>query len=329
MMLDTASRFLDRHSQFIITAHETPDGDALGSEYALCRALKKLGKRSLICNADPISEKYTFLDRGDVIKTLDEIERENPSGLPEDLSKWALIILDTNDTHNIGMISERILPFTEEYLIIDHHEQGADIARSNIIEESASSTCEVLFELFKELDVEIDFEIAQALYVGIIYDTGCFVYPKTSARTFEIAHYLVECGVQPNFVYSKVYESNSISSLRLQSQVLASLELEYDQHVAIQTMMKETIEECGARYEEADTIINIPLKSGDILVSIFFKQNEDGILRCSMRSKGEINVAEIAQFFGGGGHKTAAGFKSKYPLDEIKPKVLDMLRKYF
>jgi bifunctional oligoribonuclease and PAP phosphatase NrnA len=329
MRLDAASRFIDRNSNFIITAHETPDGDALGSEYALYCALCKLGKHALICNADPMSDKYRFLDTSDIIKTLDELESNNTLTFKENLAEWALIILDTNDTHNIGMIAERILPFTKEYLIIDHHEQGEDNDRSNIIEENASSTCEVLFELFEELDVEIDFETAQALYVGIIYDTGCFVYPKTSARTFEIAHILVALGVKPNFVYSKVYESNSISSLRLQSQVLASLELVYDQHVAIQTMLKETIAECGAQYEEADTIINIPLKSGDILVSIFFKENEEEILRCSMRSKGNINVAEIAQFFGGGGHKTAAGFKSKYPLDEIKPKVLDMLRKYF
>ena len=115
----------------------------------------------------------------------------------------------------------------------------------------------------------------------------------------------------------------------LQAKVMSSLELVFNQHVAIQIMVKELILECGAIYEEADTIINIPLKSEMIKVSIFFKENEEGILRCSMRSKGNIDVAEIAQEFNGGGHKTAAGFKSKYPLDEIKVKVLKKLEKYF
>jgi phosphoesterase RecJ-like protein len=94
-------------------------------------------------------------------------------------------------------------------------------------------------------------------------------------------------------------------------------------------MLKETIEECNALYEEADAIINTPLKSKKIQVSVFFKENTEGILRCSMRSKGDIDVAVIAQAFNGGGHKTAAGFKSKYPLDEIMVKVLKMLEDYF
>jgi phosphoesterase RecJ-like protein len=115
----------------------------------------------------------------------------------------------------------------------------------------------------------------------------------------------------------------------LQSKVLASLELYYDQQVAVQTLLRENIIECNATYEEAHTFINIPLKSGEIRVSVFLKENQEGVLRCSLRSKGNVNVAEIAQSFGGGGHKTAAGFKSKLPLEETKKEVLKKLKKYF
>ncbi len=126
-----------------------------------------------------------------------------------------------------------------------------------------------------------------------------------------------------------MYESNSISALRLQSKVLATLELYYDDHVAVQTMLMSTIVEAGASYGEGQTLINVPLKSAEIRVSVFFKENEEGILRCSLRSKGNLNVAVIAQSFGGGGHKTAAGFKCRSSLEETKKTVLRKLKPNF
>ena len=316
--------FIEANDRFILTAHETPDGDAIGSETALYRVLLKLGKQVRIYNADEMAGKYLFIDPDKAVQVLTE-----DCGLPEDLSEWVLIILDTNDTNNIGNVSSSVLPGVKNYFIFDHHESGENIVTGNLIESDASSTCELLYELFTEIGVEIDLETAQALYVGIVYDTGSFIYPKTTAKTFHIAEALVSMGVSPNHVYAKIYESNSISSLMLQSRVLSSLELYYDDGVAVQTMLKETLIECNAIFEEADTLINIPLKSEKIRVSVFFKENREGVLRCSMRSKGNINVAEIAQLYGGGGHKTAAGFKSSFPLETIKDKVLEMLKPYF
>jgi len=324
MRFDAVTAFLSRNTHIVITAHETPDGDAIGSECAAYFALKSIGKTVCIVNADPMAFKYQFMDTEHAVKTLSA-----PDALPSDLPKWSLLILDTNDINNIGQIRDVILPFTREYYIVDHHDSGEDISDQMIVEEDASSTCEILFQLFKELNISINFQIAQALYTGIVYDTGSFIYPKTTAKTFAIAYELVSAGIVPNFVYSKIYESNSIPALRLQSRVMSTLELYYNDHVAVQTMLKEMIRECQALYEEADTIINIPLKSEAIKVSVFLKENEEGILRCSLRSKGDINVAAIAQFFGGGGHKTAAGFKSKFSLETIKRKVLEMLKEYF
>lgn len=316
--------FIHTYDKIILTAHETPDGDAIGSETAFYRVLKSLGKDVRIFNADEMARKYRFIDPDNAVQVLTD-----DTVLPDDIETWALVILDTNDTNNIGVVSKKVLPVVRNYIILDHHESGETINTGNLIESDASSTCEILYELFKDMDADIDFDTAQALYVGIVYDTGSFIYPKTTAKTFRIAEDLVSAGVSPNFVYAKIYESNSISSLRLQSKVLSSLELFYDQHVAVQTMLKETLAECDAIFEEADTLINIPLKSEDIKVSVFFKENYEGVLRCSMRSKGNINVADIAQLYGGGGHKTAAGFKSALPLEKIKEKVLDMLKPYF
>jgi bifunctional oligoribonuclease and PAP phosphatase NrnA len=316
--------FLTRTTRFIITAHETPDGDAIGSECAMQRALSAMGKTALIFNADPTPHKFQYLDPQGSIAVLERADQ-----LPADIGDYALLMLDTNDVHNIGTVAEIVIPRVREYFIIDHHEQDEDIQAGNLIQKSASSTAEILYQILRAMDVVIDFPMAQALFTAIVFDTGSFIYPKTTALTFDIARDLVSLGVEPNDVYSRVYESNSISALVLQSQVLATLELVHDSHVAILTMRRQMILDSQANYEEADQLINIPLKSEDIRVSVFFKENTEGILRCSMRSKGNINVADIAQLFGGGGHKTAAGFKCRESIEVTKRIVLDKLRKYF
>ncbi len=321
---NSLTHFIHAFDKFILTAHETPDGDALGSECAMYLALQQLKKEVVIFNADPTPEKYSYLEGSDQIRIL-----KTESQIPADVGEYVLLILDTNDIHNIGQVADMLLPRVREYFIVDHHESDDDIILDNHIEESASSTCEILYQLFELLGIPLSLPIATALFTGIVYDTGSFIYPKTSASTFSIAHTLVKNGVNPNYIYRRIYESNSISALRLQSRVLSTLELFYNQHVAAQTMTRDMIFECRAKYEEADTLINIPLKSEKVMVSLFFKENEEGILRCSLRSKEDINVAEIAQLYGGGGHRTAAGFKSIWPLETIKQKVLEMLAKYF
>jgi phosphoesterase RecJ-like protein len=316
--------FIGRNDKFIITAHETPDGDALGSEYAMLLALRKLGKQAQILNADPAPAKFTFVDRDGTFTVLERREQ-----IPDDVEQHALLILDVNDIKNIGQVATLILPRVREYFIVDHHDSETVELSQNHIEQNASSTCEILYLLFRELGVEIDLPMARALYMGIVYDTGMFIYPKTTALTFRIAYELVKKGVNPNEVYTEVYESNSISSLLLMSRVLATLELHYDRQVAVQTMTRELIRESQATYEEADQLINVPLRSRDIRVSIFLKENHEGLKRCSLRSKGNIDVAAIAQGFGGGGHKTAAGFKCPRPFEVVKVEVLEMLRPYF
>ncbi len=316
--------FIHKNDKIILTTHETPDGDALGSEYALLLALRKIGKTVRIFNADPAPGKFSFVNTANEVILLEREEQ-----IPVDIEEYVLVILDVNDTNNIGQISTLILPRVKEYFIIDHHDSELDTMTGNFIQKSASSTSEILYNIFQEMNIEIDFEMAQSLFMGIVFDTGSFIYPKTTALTFEIARDLVRKGVNPNLVYSKVYESNSISSLVLMSKVLSTLELRYNRQVAIQTMTRETILEASGKYEEADQIINIPLRSGDVKVSIFFKENMEGIKRCSLRSKGDINVAAIAQSYGGGGHKTAAGFKCREPFEIIKEEVLEKLKIYF
>jgi phosphoesterase RecJ-like protein len=316
--------FITENTSFILTAHETPDGDAIGSECALAGVLRGLGKSVKIINSDPTPNKFKFIDHDRDIVIL-----KNKQQIPSNLEESVLIILDTNDTNNIGKLAQLVLPRVKDYFIIDHHDIEIDIHSGNIVQRSASSTAEILYQIIKALGIEIDYPTALALYTAIVYDTGCFIYPKTTAFTFQIAYEMVEKGVNPNYVYTQVYECNSISSVILQSRVLASLELVLHSHVAIQVMLRDTILSSGSKYEEADQIINIPLKAEAVKVSIFFKEDLSGLMRCSLRSKGQIDVAEIAKTFGGGGHRNAAGFKCREPMATIRDKVLDKLKVYF
>ncbi len=324
MYFDPFATFIKKYDRFILTTHETPDGDAIGSEYAMLKALHKIGKKALAFNADPTPGNFMFIDETQELRVL-----ENKTQLPKDLRKYALIILDVNDIHNIGQVRDLVLPKVREYIIIDHHEYEDDVLSQNIIEKNASSTGEILFQVFKELDIPIDLPIAQALYTAIVYDTGSFIYPKTTALTFEIARDLVAIGVKPNEIYTKVYECKTVSFLNLQSKVFSTLEFAFNNHVAILSMTKEIIMESGSTYEEGQQLINNPLNAKDVRVSIFFKENLEGLLRCSMRSKGNIDVARIASLYEGGGHKTAAGFKCHKSLEETKKELLDHLRIYF
>jgi bifunctional oligoribonuclease and PAP phosphatase NrnA len=319
--LEPVRAFVERHQRFILSGHETPDADAIGSEYAMLKGLQALGKTACVFNADPAPRKFTFVDAGGEIRTL-----RDPSDLPADLEQYAFILLDSNDTRNIGAIAQLVIPRVREMLIIDHHESEEPPAGPNIILRGASSTCEIVYQFLVSAGVEITLDVAQALFMGIVFDTGSFIYPKTTALTFEVARDLAAKGVEPNFVYSKLYESNTVGSLVLQASVGATLELHFDNRVAVQTMFKEMISAANARYEDADQVINTPLKSEDVRVSVFFKENLEGVVRCSMRSKGSIDVAEIAQSYGGGGHKTAAGFKCRSPLAQVKRELLERLK---
>lgn len=316
--------FVERNDSFLLTAHETPDADALGSEVALHGLLAQLGKDVRIVNADSAPHIFEFISGSIELEVLSDESR-----VPEDVDSRALIILDVNDIRNIGNVADLILPRCVEYFILDHHEREGTIVTENCIEEEASSTSELIYELVVEMNGEINEEMANAMYAGIVFDTGSFIYPKTSARTFDIARHLVELGVVPNRVYTLMYESNSIEALLLQTKVAATLNLYLDKHVAVQRMTAETLVETGATYGEGQTLINMPLRSEKVRVSVFFKESPEGIVRCSLRSKGAIDVAEIAQSMGGGGHKTAAGFKCSDNIDESLQRVLAKLRPYF
>lgn len=321
--LEDITNYLTKNDKFIITCHESPDGDALAAEYALGKGLLKKNKKIRILNSDRTPDKFKFVDAADLI-----VHYSNEADLPSDLEEWTLIIVDT-EVSNIGYIKDLLLSKVRNTLVIDHHNYGEQDNPFIFLNSDAGSSCEIIYEILTTMNIEIDLEIAIALYTGIIYDTGSFAYPKTNAQAFHIAEHLVNIGIVPNKIYSKLYESNSIESIILKTLVQQNMKLHFDQHVAVQHMSKKTLLDSGAKYEEAQEIVNFPLQSKIVRVSIFFKEDSEGLLKCSIRSKGEVNCASIARTFNGGGHKTAAGFKCYEPIEDIQKRVLDIIGEYF
>ncbi len=317
MNLEQTVAWLREHDDYILTTHEGPDADGLGSLYALAKALWELGKRAVPLVSGRVPSKFAFMDPDLMIRGLSR--REDL----EEVAGTMLVVLDTHDPHYLGTISDLLLDSMATVLYIDHHEPRNSPPEPSWIDPTASSTCEMVHEIVTVLGANLPLDAAEALFTGIVYDTGSFIYSKTSTRTFRAGLDLVGRGVLPYVVHGKMYESSSVGALVLQKLALASLELHAGNRIAVQTMTRTDLERSGAQYEDAEDLINIPLQGKTVEVSVFLKQNLEGILRCSLRSKGSVNVAHIAQSFGGGGHRMAAGFKATLPLEQMKRKVLE------
>ena len=309
--------FLNRHSSIVVTTHDNADADGLGAEKAFSEIARNLGKQVRIINSQPVPESFKFMDKDNAIEFWDEASQK----LPENA---AMVMLDTADEYNIGKLKE-FIPNATEVMVIDHHEPNKFCKLKGYIDNNTSSTCEIIVELAQKAGVTLKPETAMAAYAGIVYDSGFFAYPKTTIKTFKAAMTLLEAGVKPYEVYSELNESANINSLLLQKIVLSTLEIYNGGRVAVQMLRKTDYLSIGANYESADGFVNIPLKCKDIQVSVLIKENKDGNVRCSLRSKGTVNVSKIAQSLGGGGHVSAAGFKSSLNTDDTLNVILEKI----
>ncbi|GHV81191.1 bifunctional oligoribonuclease and PAP phosphatase NrnA [Spirochaetia bacterium] len=313
--------FIANNTCFALTTHDGADADGIGAEIAMVYILKHLGKTVRVLNASPVPERFRFMDGGRLVEIWDP---KTHGGIP---GKSALIILDTSDEFNTGAMKD-IIPQFQAVMVIDHHDLNPHSTLEGYIDPSAAATCEMMVDIAGALGIAVDRETAVALYAGLIYDSGSFAYSKTTIRTFNAASVLVLAGASPYEIYGKLNESISTASLLLQRQVLSTLILHCGNRVAALTLRKEDLAATGAHFEDAEPLVNIPLKSKEILVSIMVKENSEGKIRCSLRSKGMggVNVSKIAQQFSGGGHALAAGFCSEFTFEETLTRVLETVQ---
>ena len=317
--------FLSRHDKFIISTHESPDADGLGCEIAFFDFIKQMGKEGIILNSDPTPEICKFFDIDNELTVF-----QDESQLPDNIEEYALIVLDTNDYSNIGHIYKYLKDRIKESFIIDHH-KGNDqgMIDLNLILVEVASTSEIIFSIIKHYNKKLNFKAAQALYSGIVFDTGSFRYPKTSSETFQIASHLVSLGVDPFKVYEQLYESNSLSSLQLRGKILASMDILADGKMISMKLTPEMVRETKGSFAEGEATINSPFTVKGVIASLLVKQDLEGPVKISMRTKGNLDVSEIAMRNGGGGHKNAAGYKSKQPFEEAYAKAINDMKPFF
>jgi bifunctional oligoribonuclease and PAP phosphatase NrnA len=316
--------FLNRHEKFVITTHESPDPDGIGAEVAFYNLLIHLGKKPIIVNADKTPDKYRFIDYDKKITIFDK-----SYVFPEDISDYGIVILDTNDYSNIGTVYFAFKNLISDVFIIDHHSKNVDDVGFNYINPRASSTSEIIFQIIEHFKAPIPFKSALGMYSGMLFDTGSFRYPKTSPSTFMAAAKLVEVGVSPTWIYEVMYETYSVSSLMLKSRMLSTMEFHFGGRLVLMHLTPEMLIETGGIFSEGEININIPLTVKDVYVSVLIKKDIEGPLKVSMRTKGDLNVADIALSRKGGGHKNAAGYKSYLSWEETRTQVLDDISKFF
>lgn len=316
--------FINRYDQFIISTHESPDADGLACEIAFFDLLKQLGKKAIILNSDPTPEICRFIDVDNEINIL-----KDASGLPPDVEEYAQFVLDTNDYDNTGIIYELLSTRVKDYFIIDHHQGDQEKADANYVKVDAASASEIIYSIFLYYDKEFSFKTAQALYAGIVFDTGSFRFPKTTSETFRIASHLVSFGVDPFRIYEHLYESNSIFSFQLRGRILSTMKVLFDGRMITMRLTPEMVKETGGSFSEGESTINQPFQVKGVVASLLIKQDTEGPVKVSMRTKGNLNVAEIAINNGGGGHKNAAGYKSKLDFEDTYIKAVQDMEKFF
>jgi len=309
--LERVASELRARDRFLLTAHEGPDGDALGSLLGLHKVLTQLGKDSVMFMAAkefPLPIEYRFLP-------LEEVFHEAPA----DMADRTVIFLDCG---NIDRMPVEFLSEGDNFRInIDHHHDNTRFGDVNLVEVGASSTAEIVYELAVALGAEITPEIAAALYVGLITDTGKFMYENTNAQTHRIAADLIDAGVQVDDTYRRLYEHVPIEKLRLLSRALEGIQRYCDERLIVSYITAADYEASGGGEEMTEGIIDHLRSIEGCKVAAMIRDKGDrgrAARKVSLRSSGgEIDVSAMARKHGGGGHKRAAGFSTDLELKEL------------
>ncbi len=309
--LEQVAAELRSRERFLLTAHEGPDGDALGSLLGMHHLLTQLGKDSVMFMAAkefPLPIEYRFLP-------LEEVFHEPPA----DMADRTVVFLDCG---NIDRMPVEFLSAGDNFRInVDHHHDNTLFGDLNLVDTAASCTAEIVYELAILLGATITPEIASALYVGLITDTGKFMYENTNAHTHRIAAELIDAGVQVDETYRRLYEHVPIEKLRLVSRALEGIERYCDDRLVVAYITAADYEASGAGEEMTEGIIDhLRSVEGTKVAALIRDQGDRGraARKVSLRSSGgDLDVSAIARRHGGGGHKRAAGFSTDLELDEL------------
>jgi bifunctional oligoribonuclease and PAP phosphatase NrnA len=309
-MLNEVLKQIEQRKCFLLTSHARPDGDAVGSALAFCQVLRAMGKEAEVVLRDGVPRIYQPLPFAGEVIAADRV-----NGRYE-----AAIILECDSIQRT-----RLQGLEGRFLIsIDHHVSGRPFANVNWIDPKAVATAELVYRLAREAGVAISSEIATCLYTALLADTGSFMFEGTNEHTFALARELVLAGANPAQCARNIYFGHSTAKMRLLGAALSHLHREGP--LAWIWVTRDQMEAAGAKEEDCEGLVNYALSIGDVEVAAFFRELPDGRFRVSLRSKGQLNVAQVAEQFGGGGHECASGCALDGPLASAVAKIVQRLR---
>ena len=311
-MLSQVVELIDKNSRFVITSHVRPDGDGLGSGLALYWMLRGLNKEPAVVLRDRVPPAYTVLPGSSLVSVQPDIFEVYD----------AAFVIECSDVDRPGLPSLR-----NQFVVnIDHHATTQAYGDINWVDSTAAAVGEMIYNLCKALGVEVTKEIAECIYTALLTDTGSFHFSNTTERTLKIASELVRRGVEPARISQALFYSHPFAKIRLLGLVLSTIERDDTGRLAWIKLDRAMMYEAGATDEDSDGIVNHALSISDVSAVAFFKELTPGVYRVSLRSKGKNNVAKVAESFGGGGHRNAAGCRIDGEYEDVRRRVIEGLQ---
>ena len=311
MSLIDAARFIREHEGFLILCHISPDGDTLGSGLALHAGLLLMGKRSSVCCADPIPQRYSFLPFADRIVPADRACAED-----------AVICVDISSPDRAGD-AVRFLDAAAYTLCIDHHATNAGYAQVNCVQQRGAAG-ELVYELLREMGVPVNAEIATCLYTAIVTDTGNFAYSSATPETFRIAAEIVATGIPFANLQQTLFHSVPLKKLRLKEIAYRNMRILADGKGAVSSVSLSDFASAGASASDSEGIVE-DLRDLDTVCIAAFLREEESCVRLSLRGNGDADVSSMAVALHGGGHRLAAGATLHVPLEKAEDIVTAMI----
>jgi len=309
------------HRRFWLTTHVRPDCDALGSELAMVAILEQLGKEVLAVNPFAVPPGYAFLDPGRKLKQLGvDVAAEQLDGYE------VLMVLDTSSWSQLGATGEVIRTSRAKKAVIDHHLSEDDLGAEVFKDVKAEATGRLVIEAADRLGVELSPEIARAAFVALATDTGWFRFASTSSETLRLAARLVAAGAVPDQLYRQLYEHETLARLQLVGRTMARARMELGGRLIYTWIERADFEATGAVPSDSEDLINMTLSVGGAEVAVILAEQTSGGFKVSFRSRCDLDCSRVAERFGGGGHKAAAGAFLDEPLESARRKVLDAVR---
>lgn len=295
-----AARFLLEHDHFAILSHHRPDGDTVGSSAALCRGLRQLGKTAHVLVNKEVTPRFAWLHEGltkpwvEEGDTIVSVDVASPEMLPADFRPL------------LGKIALRI----------DHHSSATSFTEQELVDGDSASCAEVVWDVLELMGVKADRALAEAVYVGVSTDTGCFRFSNTTAHTFSVAALCTRAGARIYELNQELFETNTLERLKMQAWIVEHLELLRGGEMAICAIPRAVEEEIGVNEDDMDNISNFPRTVAGVRMAATLRETGDGETKLSVRAVPGCDATAVTVRFGGGGHKGAAGASMKLPLDE-------------